>query len=99
MPLQSNPKELARLHVHVSGLVQGVNFRWFTQQRANDLGVRGWVRNRSDGSVEVMAEGERRDLEALLDTVRTGPSAAVVESVDAQWSSPTGEFGRFEVRY
>ncbi len=99
MTLQRNLTDWARLHVHVSGLVQGVNFRWFTQRRANDLGVRGWVRNLPDGSVEVVAEGERPALEALLQTVREGPSAAVVESVDVQWSSPTGEFGRFEVRY
>ncbi len=96
---KSNPNETARLHVHVSGLVQGVNFRWFTQRRAVDLGVRGWVRNLSDSSVEIVAEGDRRDLEMLLDAVRVGPSEAVVESVDFQWSSPTGEFGRFEVRY
>ncbi len=97
MPLQRNPNELARLQIHVSGLVQGVNFRWFTQRRAADLGVTGWVRNMPDGSVQVMAEGEKRALESLLDAVREGPSAAVVESVDTQWESPTGEFGRFEV--
>ncbi len=90
---------MARLHVHVSGLVQGVNFRWFTQRRAVDLGLRGWVRNMSDGSVEIMAEGERRDLESLLDSVRVGPSSAVVETVDVQWSAATGELGRFEVRH
>ena len=98
MPL-SNSTETARLHAHVSGLVQGVNFRWFTQRRAVDIGVRGWVRNLSDGSVELVAEGSRSQLETLLDAVRSGPADAVVETVDAQWSSPTGEFGRFEVRY
>ncbi len=98
MPL-SNPNEAVRLHAHVSGLVQGVNFRWFTQRRAADLGVRGWVRNLSDGSVELVAEGMRNQMEMLLDAVRVGPADAVVETVDVQWSSPTGEFGRFEVRY
>ncbi|MGB8647047.1 MAG: acylphosphatase [Anaerolineae bacterium] len=99
MPVERNSKEAARLAVHVSGRVQGVNFRWFTQRCANDFGLRGWVRNRGDGSVELVAEGERGALENFLDAVRVGPSSAVVESVDTQWSAPTGEFGRFEIRY
>ncbi len=99
MPVERNSNEPARLRIHVSGLVQGVNFRWFTQHRANDIGVRGWVRNLGDGSVEIIAEGERAPLEQFLDAVSVGPSSAVVESVDTQWSTPTGEFHRFEIRY
>ncbi len=90
---------MMRLQAHISGLVQGVNFRWYTQRRANELGLNGWVRNLPDGSVQLIAEGERSALEALLEAVRVGPSAAVVETVDIQWGTPTGEFGRFEVRY
>lgn len=88
-----------RLHGIVTGVVQGVNFRWFTQRRATELGLVGWVRNRGDGSVEFVAEGARADLERLLDLVRTGPSAAVVENVATQWSAATGEFHRFEIRF
>ena len=80
-------------------MVQGVNFRWFTQRRAADLGLTGWVRNRADGSVELIAEGNRDTLERLLDAVRSGPPEAVVENVDAQWGTPTGEFHRFEIRF
>ncbi len=87
------------LHAEVQGVVQGVNFRWYTQRRASDLGLAGFVRNLSDGSVEVVAEGPRGSLESLLDFLRVGPSSAVVESVETCWSSPTGEFNRFEVRY
>jgi acylphosphatase len=83
----------------VTGMVQGVNFRWFTQRRAADLGLVGYVRNRSDGSVEFVAEGTRDMLERLLDTVRVGPSSAVVENVEAQWSASTGEFHRFDIRF
>ncbi len=88
-----------RLQGIVTGVVQGVNFRWYTQRRASDLGLVGWVRNRPDGSVEFVAEGARIDLERLLDFVRIGPSMAVVENVEVQWSAATGEFHHFEIRY
>ncbi len=84
---------------HVSGLVQGVNFRWFTQRQAAHLGVTGWVRNLPDGSVEFVAEGDRSSLDALVEAVRVGPASAAVETLDTDWSAPTGEFHRFEVRY
>ena len=80
-------------------MVQGVNFRWFTQRRAAELGLTGWVRNRADGSVELIAEGNRNSLERLLDAVRTGPPESVVENVEAKWSAPSGEFHRFEIRF
>ncbi len=89
----------ARLHGVVTGVVQGVNFRWFTQRRAAELGLVGYVRNRSDGSVEFVAEGSRPTLERLLDLVRTGPTSAVVEHVETHWSAATGEFNRFEIRF
>lgn len=91
--------EMARLSGTVTGMVQGVSFRWFVQRRATDLGLAGYVRNHRDGSVEFVAEGPRADLERLLDAVRIGPSAAVVENVDTQWSPPAGEFYRFEIRF
>lgn len=89
----------ARLTLSVTGLVQGVNFRWFTQRRGSELGLTGWVRNCPDSSVEIVAEGKRDVLDRLLDAVRTGPSGAVVENVEAHWSTPSGEFHRFEIRY
>ncbi len=88
-----------RLHATVRGLVQGVNFRWYTQRRASELGLSGYVRNLPDGSVELVAEGNRAALESLLDFVRVGPSAAIVEDVETEWGAPSGEFKRFEVRY
>lgn len=99
VPLERENSDLVRVHAVVRGLVQGVNFRWYTQRRAAELGLCGFVRNLPDGWLEVVAEGERSSLATLLDWVRVGPSAAIVESVDAKWSSPTGEFSRFEVRY
>ncbi len=89
----------ARLHAIVTGVVQGVSFRWFTQRRATELGLAGWVRNRADGSVEFVAEGSRDALEGLIDIVRVGPASAAVENVATEWQSATGEFHRFEIRF
>ncbi len=91
--------EIARVSGTVTGLVQGVSFRWFVQKRALELGLVGYVRNLSDGSVGFVAEGRRDALERLLDAVRAGPSAAEVENVETEWSAPTGEFRRFEIRF
>lgn len=86
-----------RLHAIVEGRVQGVGFRYFVLERANGLGLTGWVRNRYDGSVEVMAEGSRHQLESLLACLRCGPASSFVTSVDARWQDASGEFERFIV--
>jgi len=88
-----------RLQATVHGRVQGVSFRFYTRRRATDLGLTGHVRNAWDGTVEVVAEGQRAGLEELLAFLRVGPPAAVVTQVDARWVAPTNTFGRFEVRY
>jgi acylphosphatase len=82
----------------VEGRVQGVGFRYFVQQTANGLSLSGWVRNRLNGSVEVVAEGKRSTLDQLVDALRRGPRAANVTSTDISWEDPTGEFSRFQVR-
>lgn len=89
----------ARLHAIVTGIVQGVNFRWYTKRHAANLDLTGYVRNRADGSVEIVAEGPRDALERLLDLVRVGPPAAVVDNVEVHWGIPTGEYPYFEIRY
>ncbi|MGH2524624.1 MAG: acylphosphatase [Anaerolineales bacterium] len=88
-----------RLHAHVRGIVQGVNFRYYTGERARQLGLTGWVRNLRDGSVEVLAEGPRPALDQLLDFLRRGPPAARVEEVRADWSAASGDFAGFEMRW
>lgn len=88
-----------RLQAIVHGRVQGVNFRYYTQLRAQELGVTGYVRNKWDRTVEVVAEGEREAVEKLLEFIKVGPRAAVVLQVDSQWQDPTGQFKHFEVRY
>ena len=88
-----------RLHAIVHGRVQGVSFRYYTQQRATELALTGYVRNLWDRTVEVVAEGPRAEVDKLLAFLHTGPRAAFVTQVDARWSAPTKEFKRFEVRY
>lgn len=93
---QNDPQ---RLHAIVRGRVQGVNFRATTSRQAATLGLTGWVRNRSDGSVEVVAEGAKAQLQSLRQFLNEGPPAANVTSVDTSWEKPTGEFDRFRVRF
>jgi acylphosphatase len=76
------------LHAVVRGRVQGVGYRWFVRERARRLGVRGWVRNRADGSVEVEAAGEVSTLEELRTLLGQGPSGAHVSAID---DLPSGE--------
>jgi acylphosphatase len=71
-----------RLHVVVRGRVQGVGFRWFVRETARALGAAGWVRNRTDGTVEVAAEVDEGRAEQFLDALRDGPPGALVTSVD-----------------
>jgi acylphosphatase len=88
---------LARLHAIIEGRVQGVGFRYFVLEIAQLLGVNGWVRNRWDDTVEVLAEGERPALEKLMDALGRGPRGAFVSNVKADWEKPTGEFHNFRV--
>ena len=90
--------EKQRLHASISGRVQGVGFRAFTANQANRLGLTGWVRNRYDGSVETVAEGDRDTLESFLRQLRNGPGPAYVDEVDVEWLPATGEFSRFQMR-
>jgi acylphosphatase len=69
------------LHVRVTGIVQGVGFRWFVRERARRLGLSGWVRNLADGSVEVAASGAEHQLELLRRELQRGPNGARVEDV------------------
>jgi acylphosphatase len=97
--LAADNEGAARLHAVVSGFVQGVSFRYYTQMKANELGVVGWVRNRPDGSVEVTAEGPHPALLRLEAFLRVGPPSAQVARLDSAWLDPSGEFTGFAVRY
>ncbi len=89
----------AALRSVVSGRVQGVMFRAFAVRQANSLGLSGFTRNLPDGTVEVVAEGERAQLESLVDRLKEGPPFAIVEKVETAWSAPTGKYAGFDIRY
>jgi len=91
-------QELQRLHAIVEGRVQGVGFRYFTQERAVFLGLTGWVRNRWNGTVELVAEGPKADLETLLSAVQRGPRAGTTQKVKVDWLEAAGEFSSFRIR-
>lgn len=88
-----------RARVIISGMVQGVNFRYETLYRAKSLGLTGWVMNRSDGSVEAVFEGEKDDVESVVGWCHEGPSGAIVGNVDVEWRDYTGEFKEFGIEY
>lgn len=85
------------LHVHISGLVQGVGFRYATYRQAGSLGLTGWVRNTPDGRVEALFEAERGVLEKMLEWCWQGPTLSRVDKVDSAWSEATGSFEGFEI--
>ena len=91
-------RNLARLHATVYGRVQGVNFRYFVAQCARRLHLTGWVRNRFDGTVEVLAEGGRENLETLIQELHRGSRSSHVTEVEHEWQEATGEFEDFRVR-
>ncbi|MFH2050998.1 MAG: acylphosphatase [bacterium] len=88
---------MERLELTVYGRVQGVAFRWYTQLTATRLNVTGWVRNRPDGSVRLVAEGERSDLLALREWAGRGPDRARVDRVEESWGEPAGTFTDFSI--
>jgi acylphosphatase len=87
-----------RLHARVHGRVQGVGYRATAQAEAVRRGLAGWVRNRSDDSVEVLAEGPREALEDFLSFLQQGPRLARVQSVSVDWGPAAGAPLPFEVR-
>ena len=92
-----NLEKVERLHGRVHGDVQGVGFRYFLMREAQRLGLRGWVRNRDDGTVEFVAEGRRQDLDRLREAAERGPQMAQVERVDAEWSAAAGGLESFDL--
>lgn len=89
---------MVRVRARVTGLVQGVFYRASTVERAEELGLSGWVRNTSDGAVELEAEGPEDRVEALVAWCQKGPPAARVRDVATEWVPATGGDRGFRVR-
>ena len=90
---------LSRVHAFVSGRVQGVAYRYFAERRAAEIPVTGWVRNLRDGRVEIMAEGEKADLESFLGFLHQGPRMAKVDGLNLLWEDYRGEFEDFRIEF
>jgi len=88
-----------RAHTIITGRVQGVCFRMETCRAVEHLKVTGWVRNKRDGSVEAIFEGEEVDVRAALEWCRQGPPISRVDDIKVSWQDYTGEFADFSVTY
>lgn len=91
---------MIRVQLKIHGRVQGVFFRAYAVQKAQDLGdVMGWVANESDGTVQLIAEGPENKVHDLVDWCHSGPSTAQVKKVEIEWGQYSGEFDEFDIRY
>ena len=99
MASQNETNDNQELHAFINGWVQGVGYRYFVVNNALALGLRGYVRNLSDGSVEVLAQGIRPALERLLTMLQRGPSSAEIREVRTHWGQPTEHLSGFHVRW
>jgi acylphosphatase len=98
MMTTQNKSGSARVHLVISGRVQGVGFRFSAYDEAKDLALAGWVRNLADGNVEIVAEGKHENLQTLAAWAHLGPPSAHVTEVREEWLDFTGEFGEFKIR-
>ncbi|HLP17105.1 MAG TPA: acylphosphatase [Bacteroidota bacterium] len=84
--------------ITVSGLVQGVGYRWFANRHAQAMGLSGYVKNNYDDTVSIEVEGERSVIEAFIAELKTGPRSAQVRDVRVEWSDPKHLFTGFRIR-
>jgi acylphosphatase len=92
-------KTTTRAHVFVTGRVQGVNFRWYTQQQARELGLTGWVRNLWDGRVEAIFEGDEKAVQAAVNWCYQGQPPAQVDEVEVTYAPASDEFSGFQITW
>ena len=91
--------EKVRVHIFVSGLVQGVFFRAHTRALARELNIKGWVRNLPDGRVEILAEGDKESIDRLIKWCYHGPRGAIVENVEYKFEPYKGDLKDFQIIY
>jgi acylphosphatase len=89
---------MVQARLFISGFVQGVGFRRFIHKQAMELNLGGWVRNLPDGRVEVLLQGERQEVEMLIEACGKGPFLAEIDEVDIQWEETMQEYADFTVR-
>jgi len=87
------------VHVLISGRVQGVWYRAFTKQKAEQLGIKGWVRNASDGKVEAIFEGEENKIDQMIDWCYKGPPLAKIKDIEIKKQQATNAFEDFSIKH
>ena len=97
-PARAGEPDPQRLEAVVHGRVHGVGFRVYALRVARGLALQGWVANEAGGRVRVVAEGSPPQLIELVQALRVGPAAALVDRVDETWSPASGGLGSFEIR-
>ncbi len=89
---------MKEVHLKIKGRVQGVSFRYYTRKKATKLDIVGFVENKNDGSVLVVAQGEKENLKEFINWCKEGPEMAKVEEVGIKWKNLGKEFGQFMIR-
>jgi len=89
---------MLQTHVFISGIVQGVGFRFFVKANARDLGLTGWVRNTQNGLVEAVFQGDKKNIEQMITICHKGPYLAEVRDVEVRQEESKEEFGEFAIR-
>ena len=95
--MTTQSEEILTVNLTISGKVQGVGFRYFVLRQAQELGITGWVSNKSNGDVEALAQGEKADLEQFIAKVKEGPSFSRVEDVSLNWVKEAEQYFGFEI--
>jgi acylphosphatase len=89
----------SRVHIIIGGRVQGVGFRFSCQNKARELALAGWVKNRSDGKVETVAEGSKEAIEQYIQWCRHGPRSAGVTEIESKSEEPVNQFDNFRITF
>ena len=95
--MSSQLEDTLTVNMKITGKVQGVGFRYFVLQQAQELGIKGWVSNKSNGDVEALAQGEKADLEQFIAKVKEGPSFSRVEDVSLNWLNEGEQYFGLEI--
>jgi len=88
---------MKRIHILITGKVQGISFRYYTKKKAEELQIKGWVKNLPNGDVEIVVEGNNSNITSFMDWCKTGPSLANVKNIAINEEQPTNEFSTFSI--
>lgn len=88
---------MKQIYLIISGRVQGVFFRSYTEKKAIELGLKGWVKNADSGDVEILAQGKESGLNQLIQWCKTGPEHAKVDNIKIKWQAVSGNFNGFSI--